>query len=120
MQVTVIDRSGHVRAGEDVLARRIRRKLARLEHAIQSVTLFFADVNGPRGGANDQHCTLVLSIPGGREVVVSERDESRQAALARALPRAKRNLLKRLKRRNRRRQSRPLMPAPEVPGTAGA
>jgi len=70
--------------------RRLRFALGRFDQRIAGVRVRFHDVNGPRGGV-DQECQVSVRL--GRPsdvVVVEERDADPHAALARAVDRASR------------------------------
>lgn len=73
------------------LQNRLRRSLARFVHRIESVTVSFEDVNGPRGGIDIQCRIRLLMFPRG-EINVSAVGKSAYLAMHNAIQRAKRRL----------------------------
>ena len=70
--------------------RRLRFALGRFDRRIDGVRVRFHDVNGPRGGV-DQECQVTVRLGRPAElIVVEERDADPHAALARAADRAAR------------------------------
>lgn len=82
------------RPSED-LAWQARRTLAfaldRFAHRIAEVALRITDVNGPRGGA-DQQCQLAIQVAGGRTLVLRDLDSSPERCVHRLARRAARLL----------------------------
>ena len=70
----------------DYLRRKLSRKLAKFETAIERMSVRFDDVNGPRGG-RDKRCRIKVVLKSLPSVYVEERHESVQAAMDRALAR---------------------------------
>lgn len=74
--------------------------LTRFSRHIRSVTVRVIDVNGPRGGI-DQECTVEVRMTRHREdIVVADADADPLAALSRAMNRAARAVARRLERRH--------------------
>ena len=70
----------------DYLRRKLSRKLAKFESAIERTSVRLDDVNGPRGG-RDKRCRIKVVLNRQPSVYVEERHESVQAAMDRALAR---------------------------------
>lgn len=75
----------------DLLQRRTERALARLAHRIESVSVSFEDLNGPRGG-EDTQCRIRLQLLPRGEINASAVDTSAYLAFHGALQRVKRQL----------------------------
>lgn len=72
--------------------RRVNLALDRLADRVREVHVSLADVNGPRGGV-DQRCVLTITPRyGGDPVVVRALEETREAAVQKALKRVRRRL----------------------------
>ena len=80
------------RALQEAAQRRLRFALGRFERRIDGVRVRFHDVNGPRGGV-DQECQVAVRLGQPAElVVIEERDADPHVALARAVDRAARTV----------------------------
>lgn len=83
-------------ATSDWIRRRVELRLDRHEHAVRRVIVTLGDVNGPRGGV-DQQCVVHMRLrSGGRPVVVRAREATISEAVSKALDRARRRLGRRL------------------------
>lgn len=72
--------------------RRVEMALDRLAPRVREVSVAFSDVNGPRGGL-DQQCVVIITPRNeGEPVVGRAREEARGQAVIRALRRARRQL----------------------------
>jgi putative sigma-54 modulation protein len=80
------------------MERSLRFALARFHERILSVTVGFADVNGPRGGA-DKQCRLVVRMPNCDKITIEETSGNVLAAVASASERAGRAVARELQRR---------------------
>ena len=94
----------------DYLRRKLSRKLAKFETAIERTSVRFDDVNGPRGG-RDKRCRIKVVLNGLPSVYIDEQHESVQAAMDRALARIEYAVRQAVERRRmrphkRRRQER--------------
>ena len=74
-------------AVEEYAHRRLNFALSRFQTKIRQVVMNLEDVNGPRGGV-DQECRIAIRLQWGAQVTVSEREASLHAAIARAAERA--------------------------------
>ena len=80
------------RALHEATHRRLRFALGRFERRIDGVRVRFHDVNGPRGGV-DQECQVAVRLGQPADlVVIEERDSDAHVALARAVDRAARTV----------------------------
>lgn len=70
----------------DYLRRKLSRKLAKFDTAIERASVRLDDVNGPRAG-RDKRCGIKVVLNGLPSVYVEECHESVQAAMDRALAR---------------------------------
>lgn len=116
MDINIVDRRPAGIQLAQALRWRLRQALARLQGPVRQVTLTLADINGPRGGT-DQQCQLVIALDGDDPLVIQERAETVQQATGNAIARARRNLAKRIKKRQQRRRQWPL---PRAQGTLDA
>lgn len=82
--------------------RRLRFALGRFDNRIERADVLLSDVNGPRGGA-DQQCRMTLKLRGGEPLVIEVTDVDPLAAVSRVAERAARRVRERV---NRRRQLR--------------
>jgi putative sigma-54 modulation protein len=90
MRIQVRAGIGAGRALHDAAQRRLRFALGRFERRIDGVRVRFHDVNGPRGGV-DQECQVAVRLARPADlVVIEDRDSDPHAALARAVDRAAR------------------------------
>lgn len=64
---------------------------------IQGITVRLGDVNGPRGGV-DKSCTVSISLPRLKEVVIEDIQADLYVAISRAMDRASRTVNRRLTR----------------------
>lgn len=90
---------------------RVRFVLRRLGAEVRHVRVCLRDINGPRGGA-DQQCQVQLTMATGRTVVVQSRALEASAALDAALQRATLALVRLWQRRKmlgRRRLANPVV-----------
>lgn len=83
------------------IERRVGFALDRLSHSIREVRVSLADVNGPRGGV-DQQCVLTITSSFGGPVVASALEETRGEAVVKSLKRGRRRLEQKLVRQRRR------------------
>ena len=80
---------------KEFIDRRIHFGLGRFKGKIKSLSVRLADVNGPRGGI-DKCCDITVDAGLGREVIVSERQETMFAAVALAMDRVERVMKRQL------------------------
>lgn len=85
-------------AVRDSIERRMRFALGRFGNRIRRAELRLDDVNGPRGGA-DQQCTLTITLSATPPIVVKATDIDAMTAVGRVADRAARHLSDNLKRR---------------------
>jgi ribosome-associated translation inhibitor RaiA len=83
------------------LRRKLSRKLAKFQTAIERIGVRFDDVNGPRGG-RDKRCRIKVVLKSLPSVYVEERRESVQAAMDRALARVEHTVGQAVQRRRMR------------------
>jgi len=69
------------------IKRRVRFALGRFAGKLRTVSVRLSDNNGPRGGV-DQCCLVVLQLGRQRSILVRERQDSAQSAVALAVERA--------------------------------
>lgn len=81
----------------DLVVRRVRFALSRLDGAIRDVHVTLADVNGPRGGV-DKVCRLRIRGPRIGALVVEDRDDVLERAVDRSVDRAARAVVRALER----------------------
>lgn len=79
---------------------RLARVLGRFRDHVQGARVSLRDVNGPRGGT-DKHCTVLLRVKGGSDIILREREASALGAFDRAAGRVVVALVRRLERRRR-------------------
>ena len=70
----------------------VRQRLARFEDRITNVEIHVADVNGPRGGADDLRCTLEARVNGMQPIAVTENGSTVDGAIVGAARKAVRAL----------------------------
>ena len=70
----------------------VRQRLARFEDRITNVEIHVADVNGPRGGADDLRCTLEARVNGMQPIAVTESASTVDGAIVGAARKAVRAL----------------------------
>ena len=80
------------------IERLLQSALSRFESRIGSIQLTMRDINGPRGGV-DQQCRLMVHLNDGTEFTISEVQTSLFAAVARVADRVAHTVMRRLKRR---------------------
>lgn len=81
---------------------RVRLALDRFAHRVREVSVSLTDVNGPRGGL-DQQCVLAITPMGaGEQVVARALEPTRIQAVVRSLKRARRRLKSTIERQRRR------------------
>ena len=85
---------------------RFKTALARILRRIGAVVVRFADVNGPRGGA-DKRCDVQVQLDGGQTVRIRETDRCLYRAVDRAAKRARRVAKDRLRRQRMKKRSGP-------------
>ena len=79
-----------------LVERRIRFALSRFEPRIASIDVRLRDINGPRGGI-DQQCRLVVRLRGRyASVVVEDQDVNLESAVSRGAERAARGVARAL------------------------
>jgi hypothetical protein len=89
----------------DLIERRVRFALGRFSGRIRRTDVVLADVNGPRGGT-DQQCRVTVVLAASPPVVIEVADIDTAAAVSRATERAARHVRDRLaRRRDLRRQA---------------
>ena len=89
-----------VESDASLRARIIRRLDFALKHCqgmLRGVVIRLADANGPRGGV-DKVCSVQLSLPGQRPVIVTEKHAVLEHAIDRAIHRAAQSVTRRLAR----------------------
>lgn len=87
------------KALRDYVEHRIGFAFSRTRHFIRDITVGLADVNGPRGGV-DQQCKVIVKPHDLQEVVIVERQSNISHAIDRSITRASRNFMQKMKRRN--------------------
>ena len=99
----------YIRSGEaileegdvDHLRRKLSRKLAKFQTAIERTSVRLDDVNGPRGG-RDKRCRIKVVLNGLPSVYVEQRHESVKAAMELALARIEHAVRQAVQRRRMR------------------
>ena len=81
----------------DAVERRIRFALGRFSNRVRQVDVTLTDVNGPRGGA-DQQCRLRATLPTSPPIVVETHSTDALAAVGDAAERAARRISESLNR----------------------
>lgn len=101
----IVRHSGNVgdELDEDRAASVVTQALRRFTNRIQRVSLYFQDVNGPRGGV-DKQCRCVIHGSRLRTIVIRDQDAKTSHLVHRVANRATRVLRDRLTRRTRRRR----------------
>lgn len=64
--------------------KRIGRALRRSRHEVEHVALIFVDLDGPRGGARQAACRVLVALIGGGRVTVESRAQDFYAAASAA------------------------------------
>lgn len=82
----------------ETIRERLGMKLGKFALNIERISVRISDVNGPEGGI-DTECRIKVVLSGFPSVVVSERAESVEAAVNRALDDAQRHVRRTLQRR---------------------
>ena len=77
---------------------RLSSRLDRFAQFFESVSVTLSDVNGPKGGV-DQQCLLVIKIEGIPKIVIQEAQTSQQSAIDRAFARAHMAVARQMKRK---------------------
>lgn len=85
----------------DYIRRKLGMRLGKFARAIERVSVRLKDVNGPRGGI-DQNCQIKVVLSGHPSVVIEEQDESPKAAFDLALSRTERAVKRQLERNRTR------------------
>lgn len=85
---------------KDYIHHRLSFSLSRFEHVIDNVSVTFSDVNGPRGGI-DQQCVMVIQLHGLPNIVITEAQATQESVINRCISRAKMTLARQVKRRQR-------------------
>ena len=80
---------------------RVRLALGRIGRRVRQVEVTLRDLNGPRGGI-DQECLIRIEVEPAHQIVADARADSPQAAIAEATRRASAALRRRLQRRRSR------------------
>ncbi|NLX05419.1 MAG: HPF/RaiA family ribosome-associated protein [Phycisphaerae bacterium] len=75
----------------DRVRARLRLSLSRFVRRVDKVSVRLTDVNGPKGGM-DQECVLTVNLASGETVVAKATDRSRDVAVSQAAERAFRRL----------------------------
>ena len=107
MQVIFEAREAEAAALRELAERRLHFVLRRLRWLVPQARIRMADINGPRGGV-DKRCQVELRTEGGGTVVVTAVARHWRDALAQALARAGRALLRGWQRSRRRAAPAPL------------
>ena len=95
---------------------RVRFALTRFEDRIQRISMWVADVNGPKGGIN-KHCRLQVVLTGNTDVFIEDAQSNVYVAINRTTERAVRALVRKLgRKRSRMHRSRTIVY--ESPGSA--
>lgn len=98
MEISTVDRSGYLSSATLAsVRRRLLFALSRFDPKIETVELTVSDVNGPKGGI-DKECRILLRLRRGSDIVITDRDTSVAAGVARAVDRAARTLSRRIGR----------------------
>jgi len=71
----------------EFIERTLRSSLKRHDSRLRSAVVSLHDLNGPRGGV-DQECRITVRTIHGHSIVITERDSSMRAAVGRAADRA--------------------------------
>lgn len=87
-------------AVRNYVSRRLGFALNRSSTLIRAVVVRLADINGPRGGV-DKTCSVQLSLPGERPVIVTERSPVLEHAIDRAVHKAAQSVARRLAKRQK-------------------
>lgn len=116
MHMTIVSNNLQVSSKQRVLLiERARQTFRRLVNRIEGVTATFVDVNGPKGGI-DTMCKLQVSVPKGKNILVTATQENIFSAFAKALAKAKQQLTKLY---SRKKATRYLTPKPKSLNSAG-
>ena len=81
--------------------RRIRFALTRFEDHILRISMWVADVNGPKGG-RDKHCRLQVVLTGNTNIIIEDTQANLYVAINRAIERAAHSLVRKLGRQRSR------------------
>jgi len=101
MKATIVTQGFEASAAvKDYVGRRLGFALNRTGNLIRAVVVRLADINGPRGGV-DKTCSVQLSLPGKRPVIVTERSSVLERAIDRAIHKAAQNVARRLAKRQK-------------------
>lgn len=87
MQVQIRGGYSHANELNSFVERRLQFALARFSGRIRSTIVRFQDLNGPRGGV-DQECRISIYTYGGTQIVITERSSDVFEAVSRAADRA--------------------------------
>jgi ribosome-associated translation inhibitor RaiA len=98
IRVAGVDVSDDVRAD---IRRKLGRQIGKFALSIERVTVRLSDVNGPRGGM-DQQCQVKVVLSGAPSVVVESQSATMHAAIASAIAGVARAVRKRLQRQRTR------------------
>ena len=90
---------------KDYAQNRVRERLRHFVKSLSTVTVTFADVNGPRGG-EDKQCKLLIKSHDLGILTLSEVRDNPYAAIEAALKRVKPVLLRRASRKSKSRMVR--------------
>ena len=94
-------RSQGLDIGQDLrghIERRLRFVLSRFGDRIGRVTVYLADLNGPRGGI-DKRCRIVVRLLRSGQVFVEDTDSDLEAVVDRAADRVAQSVRRQLERR---------------------
>jgi len=84
------------------IERRLRFALGRFGPRVSRVTVYLADLNGPRGGI-DKRCRIVVRLQRSGQVFVEDTDTDLEAVVDRAADRVGQSVSRHLERRRERR-----------------
>ena len=88
MEFTILQHDGKLdQALRDRIERRLSSALDRFGQQVSRVAVQLRDLNGPRGGV-DQECRIAIKLVPSGELFIEQRDESLDAAVATAADRA--------------------------------
>ncbi len=78
---------------------RIGFAFSRTRQFIRAIDITLSDINGPKGGV-DQQCKVLIKPYSSKTIVICERQSELKHAIDRCITRASRNFIQRMKRKN--------------------